>query len=590
MTSSQTSITLDSGSPLGRVGRVDTNRVLVTVDDEDVVTRMSVGNLIAIAGAISTEYLIGIVDSITRALHEEAGIDDATEEAVVLEQPRDLVRVVLVGTFRTRDGSRANAFKRGADSFPQIDKPAWLIEGETLQGLMATLAEEVPAEQRLVLGRFVSDSSAVAVADGNRLFQRHAALLGSTGAGKSWSVALILEKARQLRYPNLLVLDMHGEYGPLTMADQGEQAIAQGLRIAGPGDDPEDPNVIYLPYWMLTREDLTELLVDTSEQSAQNQHARIGYHLSELKLAYLQKHEADEVAESFTLDSPIPFSMDELVERLKADNVGKVPEGKDNKLINGPFHGKLGRLVARIETRISDRRYGFMFAPPEASSEYEWLPHLVRRLLSSSDDAPGIKIVDFSEVPSDVLPLVAAALARVLYDVQFWMNPATRTPLCVVCDEAHLYLPTREESGALERRALQVFERIAKEGRKYGVGLMVVSQRPADVSRTILSQCNNFVVMRLTNDRDQGVVRRLMPDALAALVDVMPLLDKGEALVLGDAMLLPTRLRFDPPAVHPDSQTRDFWTDWASMAPDDEAIEAGVEALRRQVRAPEPSK
>jgi uncharacterized protein DUF87 len=587
MTSSQTPITLDSGSPLGRVGRVDTNRVLVTVDDEDVVTRMSVGNLIAIAGAISTEYLVGIVDSITRALHEEAGVDDATDEAVVLEQPRDLVRIVLVGTFRTRDGSRANVFKRGADSFPQIDKPAWLIEGETLQGLMATLADEVPVEQRLVLGKFVADSSAVAVADGNRLFQRHAALLGSTGAGKSWSVALMLEKARQLRYPNLLVLDMHGEYGPLTEATQGGQPIAQGLRIAGPGDDPDDPNVIYLPYWMLTREDLTELLVDTSEQSAQNQHARIGHHVAELKLAYLQVQGADEVAQSFTLDSPIPFSVKELIERLEADNTGKVP-GK-NGPVNGPFHGKLSRLIARIETRVSDRRYGFMFSPPEASAEYDWLPGFARRLLSSDGDASGIKIVDFSEVPSDVLPLVAAALARVLYDVQFWMDPAKRTPLCIVCDEAHLYLPTREESGALERRALQVFERIAKEGRKYGVGLMVVSQRPADVSRTILSQCNNFVVMRLTNDRDQGVVRRLMPDALAALVDVMPLLDRGEALVLGDAMLLPTRLRFDPPTVHPDSQTRDFWTDWASMAPDDEAIKAGVEALRRQVRTPAPS-
>jgi uncharacterized protein len=576
-------IPLDAGSALGRVARVDTNRVLVTVDNEDVVTRMSVGNLVAIAGSISTEYLIGIADSITRALSEEAGLDEGSNEAVVVEQARDLVRVVLVGTFRTRDGDRPNVFKRGADSFPQIDKEAWLVEGETLQSFMATLADEVPEDQRLVLGRFVADSSAVAVADGNRLFQRHAALLGSTGAGKSWAVALILERARHLEYPNLLVLDMHGEYGPLTRESDGNQPVAQGLRIAGPGDDPADPRVLFLPYWLLTREDLTELLIDTSEQSAQNQHARIGHHIGELKKQYLDDHNMTDVASTFTLDSPIPFDIAALIQKLRDDNEEMV-DGV-NKKKQGDFHGKFGRLIARIESRVTDRRYGFMFNPPDAAAEYGWLPALAQRLLSCTDDASGIKVIDFSEVPSDVLPLVAAALARTLYDVQFWMEPTKRTPVCFVCDEAHLYLPVHEDSDALERRALQVFERIAKEGRKYGVGLMVVSQRPADVSRTILSQCNNFVVMRLTNDRDQGVVRRLMPDALAALVDVMPLLDRGEALVLGDAMLLPTRLRFDAPLVQPDSQTRDFWSDWASMPPDVAAIDAGVEALRRQVRA-----
>jgi DNA helicase HerA-like ATPase len=193
-------------------------------------------------------------------------------------------------------------------------------------------------------------------------------------------------------------------------------------------------------------------------------------------------------------------------------------------------------------------------------------------------------VIDFSEVPSDVLPVVTGVLARTLYDVQFWLSDSKRTPLAFVCDEAHLYLPVSETSDAPESRALAAFERIAKEGRKYGVSLLVVSQRPSDISRTILSQCNNFIAMRLTNDQDQAVVRRFTSDSLSGLVDILPLLDVGEALLLGDAVLLPTRVRLDKPQIKPASATRDFWTEWGSSEPDEAAIETAVEAFRRQTR------
>jgi hypothetical protein len=185
-----------------------------------------------------------------------------------------------------------------------------------------------------------------------------------------------------------------------------------------------------------------------------------------------------------------------------------------------------------------------------------------------------------------VLPVVTGVLARTLYDVQFWTPERQRTPLAFVCDEAHLYLPAVENTDAVERRALAAFERIAKEGRKYGVALFIVSQRPSDVSRTILSQCNNFLAMRLTNDRDQAVVRRFVSESLSGLIDTLPLLDVGEALILGDAMLLPTRVKLNKPKIEPASATRDFWTDWGTVRPDPDVIAASVEALRRQVRTP----
>jgi DNA helicase HerA-like ATPase len=145
-------------------------------------------------------------------------------------------------------------------------------------------------------------------------------------------------------------------------------------------------------------------------------------------------------------------------------------------------------------------------------------------------------------------------------------------------------MPTTEDKGPTHREALRAFEQIAKEGRKYGVGLMIVSQRPADVSRTVLAQCNNFVVLRLTNDQDQDVIAQLVPQTLARLTDVLPLLDVGEALLLGDALLLPTRVKLDPPSIAPASATRAFWNDWADQPSSAAAIVDGVEALRRQVR------
>jgi DNA helicase HerA-like ATPase len=164
------------------------------------------------------------------------------------------------------------------------------------------------------------------------------------------------------------------------------------------------------------------------------------------------------------------------------------------------------------------------------------------------------------------------------------MDSAKRTPVTILCDEAHLYLPTRDDADAVQRQALGSFERIAKEGRKYGFSLLVVSQRPSDVSKTILSQCNNFLALRLTNETDQNVVKRLMPESLAGLTDVLPLLDTGEAVLLGDAVLLPTRIRLDRPKITPDSSTREFWSEWASRSPDNDAIIAAVECLRSQTR------
>ena len=256
------------------------------------------------------------------------------------------------------------------------------------------------------------------------------------------------------------------------------------------------------------------------------------------------------------------------------------------------MNGKLSRFLIRLKTKMNDRRYAFMYQAPEEYEAYEALHVLANKLLGTGNVQgginSGIKIIDFSEVPSDILPVVVGLVGRLIYQIQFWSSPGedgdARHPIVIVCDEAHLYLPSSAAStGPLEKRALENYERIAKEGRKYGVGLMVVSQRPSDVSTTILSQCSNIISLRLANKTDQSVVKQLLPESLEGLMEVLPTLDVGEAVVVGDATLLPTRIKMSKPKYEPRSATIPFWARWAQPKAEVD-LAAAVENMRRQSR------
>lgn len=594
-----TTITFTERQKLGQVVSVDTSRVLVAVDNPELLPLAAVGSLVAIQGVTAHEYLIGMTERVNRQLREQLAAPDPLSPTELASEvvPDDAIRIVLLGTYRTVEGEHRNRFKRGADSFPQIDRECFLIEGPNLQAFMGLLGEGIAENERLEIGRFVLDPDAVAIVNGDRFFQRHASILGSTGSGKSWSVSTILEKANTRSHANLIVFDMHGEYASLAdpkLADLKNKRgvaqlppIAKQYRIAGPGDlDAPSENALFLPYWLLNRDEMLSMILDRSDQNAPNQASRFTTHVRDLKKQTLDKAGKSEVEKTFTVDSPIPYSLDDLVELLTEEDTKVISkeESDTNRKKNGQWNGKLTRFLARLESKLEDRRYGFMFMPPSQAQDYDWLAGQVGALLDCQKEQHGIKIIDFSEVPSDVLPVVTGVLARLLYDVQFWMSPEERTPFVFVCDEAHLYLPVREDSSSVEKQALATFERIAKEGRKYGVSLMVVSQRPSDVSRTILSQCNNFIILRLTNDQDQNVVRRLMPDSMVGVLDGLPLLDTGEALLLGDAVLLPTRVKLTPPTIEPLSQTRNFWQEWGTTGASEQAIREAVETLRKQAR------
>ena len=574
--SSRAPLDLASGPLLGSVAETDASRAVIELRDPSLLGRVAPADLVALSGRHAGERLIGMVEGVARATGRGSGSNGVAPGGEV-----GVLRAMLIGTLQA--AATGDVFKRGSSSFPAVGSECHLMEGELLRRFMSILGENVAAEERLELGSYVAERDSIAIADGNRLFQRHGALLGSTGSGKSWTVALMLERASHLAHPNIIVFDMHGEYTPLARGTAERPPIARGLRVAGPGDRTDSDDLLFVPYWLLDRDEMLSLVLDETDPDAPNQAIRFSDHVHKLKVSALLEEGYEDTAATVTVDSPVPYRLQNLLAWLTADDEEKIVRQPSGDVIPGPYHGRLTRFISRLQARLADGRYAFMFNPPDACREYDWLVDTARVLLDTSD-GPGIKVIDFSEVPTEAVPVVAGVLARVLYDIQFWTDAEHRTPLCFICDEAHLYMPTPEGKGPTHREALRAFEQIAKEGRKYGVGLMIVSQRPADVSRTVLAQCNNFIVLRLTNDQDQSVIAQLVPDSLNRLTDVLPLLDVGEALLLGDALLLPTRVKVDPPEIRPASATRAFWNDWATHASSEDAIVDGVEALRRQVR------
>lgn len=582
---------------IGEVRSIETARITVRVTDGQRLQKARVGRLVAIQ-ATGDEWLIGIIERVWRHPVElpTLAAAEVPEDKALIQQEENGVAISLAGTYRARDGQRRDTFSRAVFSLPEINRLVFPIEEKSLEDFMGILSASSKADAAapLKVGTYTLDGKATAYIDGDKLFQRHAALLGSTGSGKSFTVASILEQSAQLPHANMIVLDLHGEYSSMKFASH--------YRIAGIGDLKEARNgAIFLPFWLLTYDEMQSVFVDRSGDNAPNQALALMDSVIEMKRTAISALDKPELLDGFTVDTPVPYRLTELVQSLDAKNEEVIPTGEEYvsgakkglpKTEKGPLAGKLSRFLIRLKTKMNDRRYAFMYQAPAEYESYEALHALAKKLLGTGDAKngvnPGIKIIDFSEVPSDILPVVVGLVARLVYQVQFWSDPGQagdeRHPIVIVCDEAHLYLPSSAAStGPLERRALENFERIAKEGRKYGVGLLVVSQRPSDVSTTILSQCSNIVSLRLSNKTDQAVVKQLLPESLEGLMEVLPTLDVGEAVVVGDATLLPTRIRMNKPVNEPRSATIPFWTRWAKPKKHVDLV-AAVENMRRQSR------
>lgn len=570
----------DQSYALGRVRAVDTRRVSIQVDKDEELRRARVGQLVALRlpGAME-EWLIGMIDSVIKSPVMEETIEEpvpgeteGSELAMPRESVLNTVRVTLVGRV-SLDADQKPCFSRSIFQVPEIDCACNVLRDAQLQAFMNLLSVESKTDHSLEMGHYTMDEKAVAYLDGNRLFQRHASLLGSTGSGKSWLVAAILEQAAKLPSSNLIVFDLHGEYSKLTYASH--------LRVPGPEElGTITDELLYLPHWLLNAEESQSMFIDRSEFTAHNQVMAFQDAVLSQKKKFLETEGKAEMLSALTLDSPIPFPFEDVISELRRLNDEMVPGAKGGEK-QGAFYGQFSRLLIRLQSKRDDKRYGFLFQIPDTEQKYDSMTKMVSRLMDFSKSR--IRVIDFSEVPADMLPVMVGLVARVVYQIQFWTDMSLRKPLALVCDEAHVYLPKKEGQNPIEQMAIENFKKIAKEGRKYGVALLVVSQRPSDVSTTILSQCNNLLALRLTNGDDQGTVKRLMPESLAGLMDALPILDIGEVLVVGDCVLLPSRIRVNPPKEKPTSSTIAFWDEWRKPAERPDFAKA-VENMRRQSR------
>lgn len=569
----------DASHLLGRVREVDTRKVFILVNTNEDLRKARVGQLVTVQLAEGAEaWLIGIIEKVVKSVaiveYSEEEIADKDNTLLSREDVVNTVRVTLVGTVRWEASKGRAVFSRSLVHVPEIDAECHVLRDKQLETFMGVLSTEGDRKHSLKIGSYTLDEDASAFLDGDKLFQRHAALLGSTGSGKSWTVATILERAANLPSSNLIVFDLHGEYR--------EMSYARHLRIPGPEElGKKSSELLYLPYWLLNTEEMQAMFIDRSEFSAHNQVMAFQDAVVNQKMEILAKLKKEDVLAAFTLDSPIPFPIESVLETLKGLNEEMVQGARGLK--QGQFFGQFSRLLTRIRSKMSDKRYGFLFQAPPSEHEYETMARTAAMLMDYHIAGAQVKVIDFSEVPADILPVIVGLVARLIYQVQFWTDHAKRRPLAFICDEAHLYLPKKEGQNPVELRAIEAFEKIAKEGRKYGVALLIISQRPSDVSETVLSQCNNVIALRLTNANDQTTVKKLMPESLESLLDVLPIMDIGEALVVGDAVLLPSRIRINAPSEKPLSATIDFWTEWQKKA-DAPDFSKAVENMRKQGR------
>lgn len=367
--------------------------------------------------------------------------------------------------------------------------------------------------------------------DGNKFYQRHSCIVGNTGCGKSETVTKIIEETAKLPGANIIIFDIHGEYSRLSYVD----SIKMG----------EVP----FPIWMLGFADMAANVLKVKEDST--------VVMSALRKAYyIQCPNRNE-------NKPIPFHFYAMMNCLKYLNEEMIGSGEfyksgdkagQEKKTKGDYNGKLSGILNTMETLYSDKRYEFLF---ETKGD-DYLACFLNRIMGG--DKP-VKNIDLSGIPHDIAVLIIGAITKLIYNIQIMQKDAR--PITLVCDEAHVYIPTDFQLSAAQRRMVEIFENIAKEGRKFGIALFVASQRPSELNKTIMAQCANYIVMKLNNENDKSMIKGMMPAGSADVIETTTMFSPGDCLVVGDACPIPLKIHVELANERPNSKTIDFWDEWS---------------------------
>jgi uncharacterized protein len=418
-----------------------------------------------------------------------------------------VAHVDFLGEGKKDAAGKLSSFRRGVTRYPIPGAQVMPVTTEDLRAVFAA-----SDEPHIEIGTVYPTDEIRGALYVDPMLSKHFAVLGSTGTGKSTSVALILHRISELSPEgHILMIDPHGEYSA-AFKNCGELFNVDNLQ---------------LPYWLMNFDEHCEVLLTTQGQERQ----RDADILAKCLLAARTKGKDVSLIGKVTVDSPIPYLLTDLSGVL-VNEMGKLDRAGDTL----PYQ----RLKTKLDELRADPRYAFMFSGMLVSDS---MPGLIAKLFRLPSHGKPISIVDVSGVPSEITSVVVSVLARMVFDYAIWSRTEAQRPLLLVCEEAHRYVP--KDDNADGQAVRKILERIAKEGRKYGVSLGLITQRPSDLAEGVLSQCGTIISMRLNNDRDQACVRAAMPEGARGFLDAIPALRNRECIVCGEGVAIPIRVRFD---------------------------------------------
>ena len=455
-----------------------------------------------------------------------------------------IAHVDFLGEGRKDAAGKLSSFRRGVTRYPIPGAEVLPVTTADLHAIFAA-----SDEPHIEIGTVYPTDDIRGALYVDPMLSKHFAILGSTGTGKSTSVALILHRISQLSPEgHIVMIDPHGEYSA-AFKGCGELFNVDNLQ---------------LPYWLLNFEEHCEVLL-TTDGAERERDADI---LAKCLLAARTKGKAAETLGKVTVDSPIPYLLSDL-NAIIVNEMGKLDRAGDSV----PFQ----RLKTKLDELKVDPRYTFMFSGMLVSDS---MAGFVSKLFRLPANGKPISIVDVSGVPSEITSVVVSVLARMVFDYAIWSRTEAQRPLLLVCEEAHRYVPKDEHADGQAVR--KILERIAKEGRKYGVSLGLITQRPSDLAEGVLSQCGTIISMRLNNDRDQACVRAAMPEGARGFLDAIPALRNRECIVCGEGVAIPIRVRFDDlePETRPASSDPSFARLWRETGDETGIIQRTIKRWR----------
>ncbi len=481
------------------------------------------------------------------------------------EKELRIVEVEFIGELPKGKDGLPLSFRRGVSNYPSLGDVVFRASRTEL-----AMAYACEAETAVRVGHIQQDPSIPAMIKIDEMLGKHFAILGTTGTGKSCTVALILRRILEKNpQAHILLLDVHREYA------QSFKGISEVIT----------PDNMALPFWLLNFDEAVEILI--GQQSNREADVEVLREIIPIaKARYMGNQRRDKagvvarnrdtlVENNIGVDTPIPYRTSDLTGVLE-EYIGKLE-----------LRGELApykRIKARIEAISRDPRYAFMFGSLTVQDN---MAAVLAKLFRIPVNGKPIAILELGGLPSEIINVVVSVLARLAFDFGVWSGG--KIPITFICEEAHRYVPNDKTSGFEPTK--RAISRIAKEGRKYGVSLGIVTQRPAELDPTILSQCNTIFSLRLTNERDQEILRAGISDAAASLLEFMPTMGAGEAITFGEGVALPTRIKFDllPANELPRSNTASFTKNWSKDLPDDTFLHEVVSRWRAQTYNPDSS-